>query len=192
MRTARSLRLAALAVPLLSALLLAGCSSSGSSSGSTSTTTATSSTGTASSPTTTSSASTVSQTCPSAAVVTAALGTTYPAPKSNSSAGTVICTYNDPSTSANLVLGFSNVAGLNAATLKSTADSQASAQQVTASAISGFGDAAYTFTMNDASTNASGIATTVMLVQVGSTLVDITAQATPAHVQALAHVVLEH
>ncbi len=62
--------------------------------------------------------------------------------------------------------------------------------KVTASPISGFGDAAYTFTLNDAGTNASGIATTIMVIQVGSTLVDITAEATPAHVQALAHVIL--
>jgi hypothetical protein len=70
------------------------------------------------------------------------------------------------------------------------ADSQAGAQQVTAHAISGFGTAAYIFTLNNGSTNASGIATTIMLIQSGSTLIDLTAEATPAHVQALAHVIL--
>ena len=58
-------------------------------------------------------------------------------------------------------------------------------------AVPGFGDAAYLFTLKDASTNASGIATTVMLIEVGSTLIDITAQATPAHTEALAHAIPE-
>lgn len=190
MAPTRSLRIVVLAVPLLSVILLAGCSSSGSSSGTTSSTGKASSGASASSTTAASSSGAVSQTCPTAAVVSTALGTTYPSPKSSSSAGSVTCNYSDPSTSANLVIGITKASGLNAATLKSTADSAASASKATASPVSGFGDAAYIIAADDASTNASGIATTAMLIKVGSTLVDITAEATPAQVQALAHVVL--
>ncbi len=179
----RSLRFTALAVPLLSVPLLAGCGSSGPASPAS----APSSASPAAAP---SSAGAVSETCPSAAAVTSAFGTTYPAPKSSRSGSTLTCNYSDPSTSANLVIVFSKEAGLSAAVLKTVADSQASAQKVTARPISGFGDAAYTFTLNDAGTNASGIATTIMLIQAGTTLLDLTAEATPAHVQALARVIL--
>jgi hypothetical protein len=182
----RFLLLPVLTVALLSAPLLAGCRSSGS----TSTPAPTSTASQVSPATAPSSAGAVSETCPSAAVVTSAFGTTYPAPKSSSSDGTLTCNYSDPSTSANLVIVFSKEAGLSAAVLKTVADSQASAQNVTARPISGFGDAAYTFTLNDASTNAAGIATTIMLIQVGTTLLDLTAEATPAHVQALARVIV--
>jgi hypothetical protein len=89
------------------------------------------------------------------------------------------------------VLGFSKATGITAATLKATAQSQASAQNVTAGPVAGLGDAAYLFNLNDASTNASGVATTVLLIKSGSTLVDITAEATPAQVEALGHVLVK-
>ena len=191
----------ALTIPILSLLALAGCSSSPSSAPATSTTKATTATpastgssgGGSSTKTTIAAGSTgtVSEACPTAAVVSAALGSTYPAPQSSSGGGLVSCNYNDPNTSANLVLGFSKATGITDAALKTTAQSQASAQNVTASPVAGLGDAAYLFSLHDASTNASGVATTVLLVRVGSTLIDITAEATPAEVEALGHVLVK-
>jgi hypothetical protein len=135
--------------------------------------------------------SSVSETCPTAAVVSAALGSTYPAPQTSTGGGMVSCNYSDPNTSANAVLGFSKATGITAAVLKSTAQSQAQAQNVKASPVSGLGDAAYSFTLTDASSNASGVATTVLLVKSGSTLVDITAEASPTQVEALGHVLVK-
>jgi hypothetical protein len=137
------------------------------------------------------SGSTVSQTCPTAAVVSAALGSTYPAPKSSTGAGLVSCNYSNPNTSANAVLGFSKATGITTAVLKLTAQSQARAQHVTASPVAGLGDAAYMFTLPDASANPSGVATTVLLIKSGSTLVDITAEASPAQVKALGHILVK-
>jgi hypothetical protein len=137
------------------------------------------------------SGSTVSETCPTAAVISAALGSTYPAPQSSTGAGMVSCSYNNPNTSANAVLGFSKATGITAAVLKSTAQSQAQAQHVAARPVAGLGDAAYIFTLTDASTNSSGVATTVLLIKSGSTLVDITAEASPAQAEALGHVLVK-
>ena len=181
----------ALVVPLLAVLALAGCSSGSTSAPATSTSKAPSSTSSGgTSPKKAGSTGTVSETCPTAAVVSAALGSTYPAPQSSGGGGLVSCNYSDPNTSANLVLGFSKATGITAAVLKTTAQSQASAQGVTPSSVAGLGDAAYLFTMHDANTNASGVATTVLLIQVGSTLVDITAEASPSGVEALGHVLV--
>jgi len=47
----------------------------------------------------------------------------------------------------------------------------------TAAPVSGFGDAAYTFTLADAGANSNGVATTVTMVLDGSRLIDITAEA---------------
>jgi len=139
-----------------------------------------------------SSASTVSATCPTSAEITAAAGIAYPAPKASSGSGTVLCNYSDPTTGANLVMVFQSVSGTSASTLKSVADSQANAQKATATPVSGFGNAAYIFTLNDASTNSSGVATTNLFILDGSKLIDITAQATVAQVKAVARYVLAH
>lgn len=147
-------------------LLLAGCSSSGS--------------------------STVSTTCPTSAEITAAAGIAYPAPKVSSFLGTVMCSYSDPATGANLVIGFSPASGTSASGLKIAADSQANALNRTAAPVSGFGAAAYTYTLADASSNSSGVATTVLMILDGSKLINITAQASVAQVQAIARYVLAH
>jgi hypothetical protein len=151
---------------ILFVLLFAGCSSSGS--------------------------STVSATCPTSAEITAAAGIAYPAPKVSSFMGTVMCSYSDPATGANLEIGFSPASGTSASTLKTVADSQANAQKRTAAPVSGFGAAAYTYTLADASTNSSGVATTVLMILDGSRLINITAEATVAQVQAIARYVVAH
>jgi hypothetical protein len=167
---------------------MAGCSSASSSSTTTSPpTTANPASGDGATSATAASSGATLTACPTAAVVSAALGSAYPAPQSSSASGELSCNDNDPNTSANAVLGFSKAPGLTLAVLKSTADGQASAQSVTASPVSGLGDGAYLFTLNDASTNSSGVATTTLLIKSGATLVDITAEATPAQVQALGH-----
>jgi hypothetical protein len=129
-------------------------------------------------------------TCPTAAQISAAAGSTYPAPKTSSASGTVACNYSDPSTSATLVLVFSRLAGTSASTLKAVADGQAHAQGVTAKSISGLGNAAYIFTLKDASANPSGVATTLLMILDGSTLVDITVEAPVAKVEAVGHYLL--
>lgn len=100
--------------------------------------------------------------------------------------------YADPTTGANLVILLTPAPGTSASTLESVADCQDTAQDTTAAPVSCFGDAAYIFTLADASTNSRGVATTVMMVQDCSKLIDITAEATGAQVQAVAHYVFAH
>ena len=119
-------------------------------------------------------------------------GAVYPAPKVSSSSEMVNCSYADPATGANLVIVFAPASGTTASTLKMVADTQAKAQRTTAAAVPGVGDAAYIFTLADASTNSSGVATTMMMILDHSKLIDITAQATAPQVQALAHYILAH
>jgi hypothetical protein len=181
------------AVLVLSALAvaLAACSSSSSSGTTTSPPSTTKlASGGGTTPTTATTSGATFTTCPTAAVVSAALGSTYPAPQTSTASGDLSCSYDDPNTSANAVLGFAKTPGLTAAVLKSTADSQASAQGASVSPLSGLGDGAYIFTLKDGGTNSSGVATTILIIQSGSTLVDITAQASPAQVDALGHVLV--
>lgn len=132
----------------------------------------------------------LSTSCPTSAEMTKAAGTAYPAPKVTHATGTVLCNYADPTTGANLELLFQSVLGTTASTLKIVADSQAKAQKTTARRVSGIGSAAYTFTLNNAKANPSGVATTNLLILDGSKLVVITAQAKVAAVKAVARYVL--
>jgi hypothetical protein len=136
----------------------------------------------------------VSATCPSSAEITAMAGSAYPAPTVSKSSGTVLCNYSDPTSGANLVIEFTSVSGASASAsaLKIAADSQANAEKTTAVAVSGLGNAAYSFTLNDASTNSSGVATTSLEILDGSKFIDITAEATVAQVDAIARYVLAH
>jgi hypothetical protein len=136
----------------------------------------------------------VSATCPSSAEITATAGSAYPAPTVSKSSGTVLCSFSDPTTGANLVIEFTSVPGASASArvLKIAADSQANAQKTKAVAVSGLGNAAYLFTLKDASTNSSGVATTSLEILDGSKLIDITAEATVAQVEAIARYVLAH
>jgi hypothetical protein len=82
--------------------------------------------------------------------------------------------------------------GVTASTIQTVVQSQAAAQQVTATSVSGLGDAAYTMTLNDAATNVVHVATTIVEFIQGSTLFDITAEATLAQVEAVGHLLLGH
>ncbi len=170
-------------------LLVVGCSKSGSSaSGASSTTTpgASSTTTPGGSSTTTSAASTVSTTCLSVSEMAALVGTTFPAPQVSSGSGSTLCSYSDTSSGANVVLEFTKADGTTASALKSAMESQSATQHATATAVSGLGDAPYMFTLDDASTNSSGIATTKMEILDGSWIIDCGGEETVAHVEALA------
>jgi hypothetical protein len=159
----------AVTIPLTFVLLLGGWSAAGSSAISTST-----------------------ATCPTSAVITAAAGTAYPAPKVSSFSGSVVCNYSDPKTAVNLVIGISPASGTSASTLKMVADMQAKAQKTTAAPVSGIGSAAYIFTLADGLTNANHVATTMQMILDGSQLINITAEAPVAVVQKIALSVLSH
>ncbi|HEY1628000.1 MAG TPA: hypothetical protein VGG16_29845 [Streptosporangiaceae bacterium] len=121
--------------------------------------------------------------CPSTAMVSSALGQTYPAPKELSGNGTVSCTYNNGTDV--LVVLFTPTAGVNGADLKIAMDSQAKGQQTTDHSVSGLGDAAYEF-----SSTASGSLQTIVAVQAHSVDIDLTTQASAAQTQALARDIL--
>ena len=181
-------------IALLGVLLLAGCGASSTSAPSTSSPSTAAGTSTPSSGTATPApaAGTVPTTCATPAEIATLTGTTFPAPQQSSATGTLLCSYNDTTSGANLVIEFASAPGVTASVLETAADAAASAYSVTPSSISGFGDAAYIFTGNDASTNASGVATTVLTILDGSEEIDITAELTPAEVQAVATYVLAH
>jgi hypothetical protein len=130
--------------------------------------------------------------CPTSAQISAVAGAAYPAPRVSSDSGTVLCNYSDAKTGANLVIMFSPASGSTASTLKTVADIQANAQHTTAAPVPGLGSAAFMFTLADARTTASHVATTMLMILDGSNLINITAQATAAQVQAIARYILAH
>jgi hypothetical protein len=115
---------------------------------------------------------------------------TYPSPTMQTSAGFLSCNYSDPTTSADLVIVVSSVPGSTASTLQAVAQSQAQAQHVTASSVSGLGDAAFIITLDDAGTNALHVATTIVMALKGSIIYDVTAEATPDQVKAVVQLLL--
>ena len=172
-------------IGLLSVLLLAACGASSTTAPSTSSpsTAAGTSTPSSSAATPTSAAAAGSTTCPTSAEIATLTGTTFPAPQQASSTGSLVCSYNDTTSGANLVIEVTAAPGTTASALQI-------AYKVTASSVSGFGSAAYAFTADDASTNSSGVATSVILILDGSDLIDITAELTLAKVEAVATHVL--
>ena len=176
----------------LSVLLLAACGASSTTAPSTSSpsTAAGTSTPSSSAATPTSAAAAGSTTCPTSAEIATLTGTTFPAPQQASSTGSLVCSYNDTTSGANLVIEVTAAPGTTASALQIAAGAAASAYKVTASSVSGFGSAAYAFTADDASTNSSGVATSVILILDGSDLIDITAELTLAKVEAVATHVL--
>jgi hypothetical protein len=123
--------------------------------------------------------------CPTAAQVSAIMGQTFPAPKSQSTSGGVYCNFTNAS-GGNVVVGVVPFPGGTSSALGTAIASQAQAEGVKAVAVPGLGSAAYLFTLNDASTNSSGVATTTLAILTGTNDVDITAQATTAQVEAIA------
>lgn len=179
-------------IGLLSVLLLAACGASSTTAPSTSSpsTAAGTSKPSSSAATPTSAAAAVSTTCPTLAEIATLTGTTFPVPQQAISTGHLLCSYNDTTSGAMLVIGVTPAPGTTDSALKIAVDTLASADNVTASSVSGLGSAAYAFTADDASANPNGVATSVIEIVDGSALIDITAAFTPAVVQAVAKYVL--
>lgn len=133
---------------------------------------------------------TVTTTCPTAAQLSAAAGSSYPAPKVDKTATTVVCDYNTTTSGANLVLGFSSAEGTTPADLKLSTASQAKAQGAASVALSGYGTAAFIDTLDDATSNPDNEPTTQFQALDGSELITIAADATQTSVEAVAHYVL--
>ena len=134
--------------------------------------------------------SAVPTTCPPQAAVSAAAGMTYPAPSQQASSGSLFCTYADPTSGANLVMVITAAPGTTASVLQAVAQSQATAQHVTASSVSGLGDAAYSMTLDDATTNSLHVATSIVVALKGSVTYDVTAEATLPQVEAVVRLLL--
>ena len=177
-------------IGLLSVLLLAACGASSTTAPSTSSPSTAAGTSKPSSSAATPTSAAVSTTCPTSAEIATLTGTTFPAPQQASSTGYLLCSYNDTTSGANLVIGVAAAPGSSASTLKIAVDTLASAANVTASSVSGFGSAAYAYTADDASANPNGVATSVIEILDGSNLIDITAALTLAEVEAVATHVL--
>lgn len=122
--------------------------------------------------------------------MSAVAGMAYPAPSQQATAGSLYCTYADATSGANLVLVVSAAPGTTSSILQIAVQSQASAQHVTSSSVSGLGDAAYSITLNDAATNSLHVATSIVEVLKGSVLYDVTAEATLPDVEAVARLLL--
>jgi hypothetical protein len=111
------------------------------------------------------------------------MGSAYPNPTVQSDAGFLTCTYSDPTTGANLVISATTEVGVTASTIQAVAKSQATAQGVSATSVSGLGDAAFAFTLNDVAT------TSIEFIQ-GSNVIDITAEATLSQIEAAGHLLI--
>jgi hypothetical protein len=138
----------------------------------------------------TSSGTTALPTCPTGAALSAAIGSPYPDPTVQSDTGFLTCTYSDSTDGANLVITATTEVGVTASTIQAVAQSQAAAQGVTASSVSGLGDAAFSFTLNDSATNFDHIDTTSVEFIQGSNVIDITAEATLAQIEAAGHLLI--
>lgn len=134
-------------------------------------------------------AGSVNSTCPTAAAISAETGQTFPAPKTSNADGSVLCNYTN-STDGNVVILFAPFPGGTTSTLQGAIASEAQAQGVDAVQVSGFGQAAFLFTLKDAGTNASGVATTTIAILDNGIDIDITAENTVAQVEAIAHGIL--
>ncbi len=132
----------------------------------------------------------VPTTCPTQSVVSAAAGMTYPAPSQQASSGSLFCTYADPTSGANLVMVVTTAPGTTPSVLQAVAQSQATAQHVTASSVAGLGDAAYSITLDDATTNSLHVDTSIVLAVKGSVTYDVTAEATLPEVEAVVRLLL--
>ena len=128
--------------------------------------------------------------CPSASAVTAATGESMPAPTVDT--GTfVTCNYNNESSGNNLVIVISPANAMTPALVQTAANSEASAQNTSASAVSGLGTAAFIFTIpGSAGGSTNNIATTNLSILAGSELIDLTGPMTQAHIEAVAHLVV--
>jgi hypothetical protein len=119
------------------------------------------------------------------------VGSPYPAPASNNSgAGLVVCTYENDS--VNLVLSFAPPTGVTATVLKQVVDAQAQAQGVTDSAVGGIGTSAYIFTLNDAATNTSHVATSTLGFVAPNRYVVIVGQLSVPQIEAVARLTVTH
>ncbi len=131
----------------------------------------------------------VMKTCPSAAAVSKAAGTSLPAPKVSKSSGIVLCSYNSSKTYANLVVELSSSRGVSPKLLKAMQQRMATSQKTTLKSVSGYGSAAYYYT--NSYTSANGIAVTSFAMIAGPELVMIELNGTIAHVEAVARLVLK-
>jgi hypothetical protein len=138
----------------------------------------------------TSGGNTALPTCPTGTAVSAAAGSPYPTPSVQTTSTLVTCNYADTTTGANLVLVISATDGVSASVLQQVVQSQATAQHATVNTVSGLGDAAYTFTLSDAATNVTHVATTILEVLKGSYYLDITAEASLAQTESVARLIL--
>jgi hypothetical protein len=132
----------------------------------------------------------VPTTCPTAAAISSAAGMTYPAPTQQATSGSLYCTYADPTTGANLVIVVSLAPGTTASVLEQVAQSQATAQHVSAASVAGLGDAAFSMTLDDAATNSPHVATSIVEAVKGSVLYDVTAEATLSEVEAVVRLLI--
>jgi hypothetical protein len=138
----------------------------------------------ASSPASVSAASGFSTSCPSAAAVSTAIGSTYPAPKSQPSSGEGLCTYTNANGS--LVVTMTPATGLSMAGVKIAMAAQAKAQSAKLTAVSGLGEAAYYFPLP----NSGGGPSITLGALSSSTYVVVVSDAAPAPTEAVARLFL--
>ena len=121
------------------------------------------------------------------------VGTTFPTPQASTSSGLTVCNYNDTSSGVSVVVDFTNQPTATPATVQTVMASQAAAQKATLVPVAGIGAAAYLFTLDNASANVSGVATSTIQLLAGTEVISIVAEATVARTEALArYLVAQH
>jgi hypothetical protein len=129
--------------------------------------------------------------CPTAAEANADLGISLTGPVKKSGGGLQECDYADKATSVTMVMSITKVPGLTRAALKSAYAAEAKAARVPYQADPGLGDAAFSFTQNDASTNASGKPTAVLGILSGDTQLAMTGEVSLGGMETLASEMLK-
>lgn len=128
--------------------------------------------------------------CLSAAAVASAAGGTYPAPQSEFADGELTCNYASVADNTNLNYGVVPSKGITPSVLRTVLADQNGGSTAGIKSLPGYGTAAYILTLNDASTNSLGIATTIIIAETSSIYVTLVGEVSPAHAEAVMQLVL--
>ncbi|HEY6789180.1 MAG TPA: hypothetical protein VI365_17895 [Trebonia sp.] len=128
--------------------------------------------------------------CLSATAVSSAAGGTYPAPKSQFADGLLSCNYASLADNTNLNFGVTSSKGVTPSVLRTVLADQNGGSVAGIKPLPGYGTAAYILTLNDATTNSLGIATTIIIAENSSIYVTLAGEVSPAHAEAVTRLVL--
>jgi hypothetical protein len=132
----------------------------------------------------------ISKTCPTVAQIHAATGANIPLVQNQAAEGGRLCDYNATATGTDVVATVTPDNGVSVGTFQTVISTEAKAQHVDVKPLGGYGQAAYTYVLNDASTNSDHTATTTIGIYNGSDYVILTGTLALSKIEAVARLFL--